>query len=441
MKRLFLALAVVAGCGGAPPTKVMTAVIDPAPANVERFHREEADLLRALSTFDPRLALRIGTHPSDAELRKAAMSALIAGDSSLVVHEGALDVFSFESRARGLEAAAKSAEGWTYPLAGEAKLERDLVKRLIVEEKARLSEERRLPASASELVRALVVTWAPAATPEALKAKDDWLTRRMDDVRESLTNDVLTTVELNELDDALDPLERLTVGYSGTAASLARLRIALAQVHPASIPLGTWAEVQSAGLSHLGVKIDLTTLRAELERVRSGLHELIALENKGVSRVDQSAGKERAERLVLIEGTCRNAQGIRSLGPSPERAPICGLLGALATPDLNGNDVLRRVLHDDLTVALWALAIHGDKLEPRRAAEKYRIESGIPPEREVRLLRRAVVRPVSVLGVGLAVTMLDTVSAERWLAFGDAPLDVIATELTFARAPLASPRP
>lgn len=434
MKRAFLLLAVVAGCGGAPPAKVATLTIDPSPANAVRFHEEEGQVLRALSAVDARLALRMGTSPSDAELSKETMSALVAGDSSIVVHEGALDVFSFESRARGLEAAAKSAKAWTYPLAGDAKLERDLMMRLIAEEKARLSEEKRLPTSASELVRALVLTWSAAPTPAALQEKDGWLARRMDDVHASLKNDALTTIELNELDDALDPLERLTVGYTGTAAALARLRIALGEAHPSPAPLASWADVQALGLAHLGVKLDLASLRTELERVRSALHDEIDRENKAISHADLQAVQARAEPIVLVEDKCGAGQGVRSLGPSPERAPICGLLRALSKPGEGGTAILRAV-HDDATVALWALAIHGEKLDGKRAAEKYRLESGVPFEREVRLLRRAVVRPISVLGVGWATTFLvrenqpRAALAARWLAFGDAPLDVIAAEL------------
>ncbi len=445
MKRAFLfaALAIVAGCGGLPPAKVATLVIDPAPANVERFHREEGELLRALSAVDARLAHRMGTNPSEAELSRATMSAVMAGDSSIVVHEGALDVFSFESRARGLEAASKSAEAWTYPLAGEAKLERDLVKRLIAEEKARLSEEKRLPTSASELVRALVLTWSAAATPAALKEKDGWLAQRMDDVHASLKNDALTTLELNELDDALDPLERLTVGYTGTAAALARLRIALAEVHPAASPVATWDEVQSAALAHLGMRIDLVSLRSDLERLRADFSVEIKREKSSLPRTDAEL------KEVLADDTCDGHDGVRAFRAPPERSGICGLLRSFVGSRLLESHLgERRVLHDEVTVALWALAIHGDRMDPRKAAEKYPLTTGFPVDREARLLRRAVVRPVSVLGVGWAATfLLETHPeaqdlADRWLAFGDAPLDVIATELVIpasARTPRASP--
>jgi hypothetical protein len=340
-------------------------------------------------------------------------------------------VFSFEARARGLDAAAKSADGWTYPLSGDAKLERDLVERFIAEEKARLSEEKELPASASELVRGIVATWSEAATPEALKGRDRWLMRRVDDVRDSLKDDVLTTVELNELDDALDPLERLTVGYTGTAAALARLRIALSQLHPVPTSLTKWSDVQSTAVAHLGVKLELDALRTDLERIRLQLREGTPAALKGTE-----------ERRVLVDGTCGGSQGVRAFGPPPERAPICGLLQALAFGDVSS-------LADDVTVALWALAIHGEGLDPKRAAEKYRLASGVPFDREARLVRRAVVRPVSVLGVGWAITLLVRENkpqfdlAKRWLAFGDAPLDVIAAELgsTSARGPRAFPRP
>ena len=425
---------VLAGCASAPAAPPLAPpMVDTSAANAERLHRDEAALFRALSTIDPRLALRMGTNPSEAELSKTAMSAVIAGDPSLVLHEGALDVFSFEARARGLDAAAKSADGWTYPLSGDAKLERDLVKRFIAEEKARLSEEKKLPASASELVRGLVVTWSAAPTPEALKGKDRWLTRRVDDVHESLKDDALTTLELNELDDALDPLERLTVGYSETAAALARLRIALSQLHPAPTSLSTWSDVQNAAAAHLGAKIERDVLRTDLERIRLQLHEAPRL---------PEAPQGARERHVLVDGMCGGSQGVRAFGPSPERAPICGLLQAFVSGDVSS-------VADDVTVALWALAIHGERLDPKRATEKYRLDSGIPFDREARLVRRAVVRPVSVLGVGWAITLLvrenkpQIDQAKRWLAFGDAPLDVIAAELgpTFAREPRAFPRP
>ncbi len=431
MKWFVLGVALAGCAAAAPAAKVASPVADTSAANAERLQRDEAALLLALSTIDPRLALRFGTNPSEADLSKTAMSAVIAGDTSLVVHEGALDVFSFESRARGLEAAAKTADGWTYPLSGDASLERDLLKRLISEEKARLSTEKKLPASASELVRGLVATWSEAATPEALKGKDGWLMRRVDDVRESLKSDVLTTIELNELDDALDPLERLTVGYSDTAAALARLRIALSQLHPATSSLTTWSDVQNAVVAHLGVKLELAALRKDLERVR--------LELRAAPRTPE-VPTGATERRVLVDGKCGGPAGVRSFGPSPERAPICGFLEAVLSGDVSS-------LADDVTVALWALAIHGERLDPKRATEKYRLESGIPLDREARLVRRAVVRPVSALGVGWAATLLVRENkpqidlAKLWFAFGDAPLDVIAAQFTFARGPRAFPRP
>jgi hypothetical protein len=105
-------------------------------------------------------------------------------------------------------------------------------------------------------------------------------------------------------------------------------------------------------------------------------------------------------------------------------------------------------LHDDVVVALWSLALHESRATPARAVETSRL-LGAYPDHEARLIRFAAARPVAAIGAGLAASMLagslDSDLVARWLAFGDAPLDIARRELavpaTSSPSGPASPRP
>ncbi|WP_394844391.1 hypothetical protein LZC95_45980 [Pendulispora brunnea] len=402
--------------------------------NAARFARDEDALLGDLAAVDARLARRAGVVAKEADVRKNVMGAILAEDSTLEVgDEGALDLFSFEARARGLEAASQRARGWTYPLAKDSELERRLLVRLIDEEKARVAEEKALPRSASELVRGMVACWVPPANQEAGKARDKWLARRLTDVQASLKDGALTKFEANELDDSLDALERLTTGYGESSVAMARLRVALDQVRPASDPTNDGESVRRGVRTHLGLATD-AAMFTRMERAEKELRKALSASNAGRSEAEMRTIEADALARVLVEGRCQgNGSRLRSRTPPPERAYVCGSLRRMAdatSPQARAAALM--ALHTELVVALWTSPIHFGQDAPYRAANKLRPLMPIPPEREVRLLRVAAVRPVAALAVGWAAVLLTEAGpdaagtrASRWLAFGDAPLDIV----------------
>jgi len=431
-----LSASLASGCagGGRGDARTPRAAGEAGSENAARFSHDEEALLGDLAALDARLARRTGVAAKEADVRKNVMGAILAEDATLKVgDEGALDLFSFEARERGLDAASRRARSWTYPLAKNGELERRLVVRLVDEEKARVGEEKALPRSASELVRGVVACWVPPSGEEASKERDRWLARRLNDVRASLKDGALTKFESNELDDSLDALEHLTSGYAESAAGIARLRVALDQVKPATDPTHDGEAVRRAARMHLGVDID-AELFARMERAEKELRKAISTANAARSEGEMRAIEADALDRVLVEGRCQgDGSRLRSRTPPPERAYVCGALrraeGAAAP---RAQMAALMALHTELVVALWTSPIHFGQDAPYRAANKLRPMMPIPPEREVRLLRVAAVRPVSALAAGWAAVLLsrdgiDGVRprAARWLAFGDAPLDVI----------------
>jgi hypothetical protein len=120
--------------------------------------------------------------------------------------------------------------------------------------------------------------------------------------------------------------------------------------------------------------------------------------------------------------------------PSDERAAICAALRAIAggielgAPLAPTKIAAAAALHDEVLVALVALGA-----QPRPG-----FSFGADDDVGVRLRRLAAARPDVPVGVAMALEMVFRAPggaarrAERWLAFGDAPLDVVEREL-FAR--------
>ncbi|HWL87218.1 MAG TPA: hypothetical protein VNO21_15540 [Polyangiaceae bacterium] len=407
---------------------------EPGSENSARFARDEETLFSELSAIDARLARRTGVAAKEADVRKNVMGAILAEDTTLEVgDEGALDLFSFEARARGLDAASQRVRSWTYPLTKDSELERRLLVRFVDEEKARVAEEKALPRSASELVRGVIACWVPPGSPESTQERDKWVAGRLDDVRSTLKDGALTKFESNELDDSLDTLEHLTAGYPQSAAALARLRVALDQVKAAKDPTHDGDAVERAVRVHLGLAAD-AAMFAWLEGAERDLRKAISTANAARTEAETRAIETEALDRVLVEGGCQgNGSRLRSRTPPPERAYVCGTLRTLLdadSPKARAATVL--ALHAQLVVALWTWPIHFGQDAPYRAANKLRPMMPIAPEREVRLLRVAAVRPVAALAAGWATVLLTRGGidgahdrAARWLAFGDAPLDIV----------------
>jgi hypothetical protein len=116
------------------------------------------------------------------------------------------------------------------------------------------------------------------------------------------------------------------------------------------------------------------------------------------------------------------------------------------------------LLHDEVMLAVWALAFGRDQL-PEALSKKWALLAGAT-EDERRLVQLAGARPVVAVTTGLAAAVLampyvdderawppapasDPEAAMRkratmWLAFGEAPVIVVASDVL---APAASPLP
>jgi hypothetical protein len=411
-----------------------------------RFAEWERSVLTALATVDPRLSLRLRIVPTEADVQRAALGAILAEDKGVRLLDGRADIFSFDERARELGAI----ETRLHELPREAAagdeaafeaMEAELLARMVKEELARVSEERRLPRSGSELLRGVRATWIAPSTMSEVRDRDEWLAARVDEIRDSLGGAELRAVEISELEDALDPVERLAdpTGFARSEAAIARLRIALG-AERATPSGGIGWEALSAGLSvHLGIHDPEVALRSELERTEVRLRD----EATGrLSRLPEQSAREirrAGAEILLVDGVCDGRSGrspIRGAGPPPERAPLCGALRAIseAKTDTEALAALLAV-HDAVAVARWALSIHLDDRDAAQAPHGQTLLSDVPPEREGRFVRFAATRPLACVAVARMASLLDMDAAEsrqarakRWLALGDAPLDFVAKE-------------
>ncbi len=438
---VLLAALAFSGCAAEPRPALVTATTVEVPASTDlgahlvELRDVERRVLALLAASDPRFARRAGG-ASEKDRHAAVVKALAAGDPDAAVEDGALDAFSFTARQRAVDAAAELAAGAPDGGAGpgaqqtqQAQSERAALLALVAAERFRLGEERDLPRGASALVRSLVETWEPAPTsPEATKARDARVARRLDEVRASLEGQA-SRVSLAELDDALDPLERLASpsDYGKTAKALAALRPALdAAATHAFADEGSWPQLQAALRAYLGVDASPEDLRAQLQRNESALRGQ-AKELVGSSRAYEHDLARRADELTLRDQPCfstASASPVLVLYASPERAPSCRAAQAFAgPPDGPEHDAAVVALHDATVVALWSLAIHVDHAPESQATASVHTFFGADPDHEARLVRFAVARPVAAIAAGLAAGP----------AAGPAPIS--------SKPPPASPRP
>jgi hypothetical protein len=376
--------------------------VDPAKERA-RFEEEETRALRLLAAADRRIALRAGITPTDDEKHKTGMGAILSEDPTTVLLDGTPDPMSFEARKRALDSAEK-----TVSPGSEPRDERLLFKRFIAEERMRLARERRLPQSASDVVRAIVETWTPPPTMDAAGGRDQWLAQRLDDIRASLSNATLTTDERDELEDALDPLEKLANGLNGSMKSLTELRLALGRVQTAPSHAPDEKELFAEIQAYLGWEQGKTALVAALEQLEK---ELRAEVEPSLTSLDAKSRRDLGERVaaLLTSTACdrREVSGsmLRSMRPPPERAGACAAAAELCA----AGDVKRALaplvaLHEWTVLALWAI---------RGAPLGARFVSDVEPDKKSDLTRMAFVRPVVAVGAALYARELFRASLEE----------------------------
>jgi hypothetical protein len=450
----------VYGCAGVVPAprneKVGTAQNDDRNA-AQRFAAWERSVLTDLATVDPRLSRRLRLAPTEAEAEHATLGAILEEDKGLHVLDGRADIFSFDARARELAAISKRTETRPRtPAAGDESdfesLEAELLSRMVSEERARVNEERRLPRSGSDLLRGIVGTWTLPSGMSEVKERDEWLAARLDELRASAVRAPLRAVEISELEDALDPLEHLTdpQGFARAEGAIARLRIALGAEHAATTGGVGWPALSEGLTVHLGVREPESVLRAEIGRTESRLRDEATTRLLPIPEVGAKAITSAAAELVLVERECDGREGkspIRSAGPPPERSAVCGALRTIAEATTPSEALAALIAeHDAVAIAQWALAIHLDDRDAEHAPEGHRLLGDTPPEREARLVRFAATHPIACIGVARMASLLDSHGKEnrhalamRWLAYGDAPLDLVERELSAHDSPQDTP--
>ena len=438
----------VANPGGARAPDVTRASHADDDRRVASFDRDETLAMSWIAAADPRLAARERAGgavaiPDGEVLKQIGMEAVFAEDATAEIHDGSLDLFAFRARARALEQAAQRVGAASEPLPETAagppespgivtrpRLERELLARLIEEEQARAGEEAQLGDASGDLVRAIVSTWTPPATPEDWTRRDVWVGKHLLEIRDSLRLRRPRTGP-PDLDVALYPLERLLapLPFPRGSAAIAEVRVGLDDDMRTVPPIVVPERLLREAKVHLGVTLDATSLPARFDQTAAQLTDLAsaALAASGAGR---PALEARARELLLVEGPCPGVMGtrVRSMAPPPERAAICGALHALIEEPLPGAALI--ALHDDL---LLAAAAFTTSPPPRTGLLCH------PDDDVVDGLRRAArERPIVAVGVALAAELLyGTEGADArlhaWRALGEAPLDVVAREGGAAR--------
>jgi hypothetical protein len=405
-------------------------------ARTADFARVEDEAIDWLVAADPRIAARTGTTAREDVLEKIGFEAMLAEDTTAQIRGASLDLFAFRARARAIDEAGKVVAAYrgsppeTGPVGSalaRPRLERELLGRLVEEERERTADEAKLGDAAGDLVRGIIATWAPPGTPQEVPDRDVWVSKHLLEVRDSL-RDPRPRTGPPDLDMALYPLERLLapLQFPRGSAAIAQVRMAIDEDMRSVPKVDSPERVARAARVHLGVAVDPAALPARLERLEARLREL-------AERVLQEAGPDarpslegRARELLLVERPCPPVPDsrVRSMAPPPERAAICGALRAL-TEETAPAAVLV-ALHDDVLLSLVAV---GSPPPPRTRLLSH------PPDDDVAALERASrERPVVALGAALAAELLYAGEGSEgriaaWRALGEAPLDVVAREL------------
>jgi len=428
------ACASASGSPVAPPSA--SPAVDTDRAHSAAFIRAEDEAIGWLAAADPRLALRADTTAPESILKRVGLEAVLAEDATAVIRGGSLDLFAFRARAHALDQAASALAAFQEPLAEAGplgsglerpRLERELLDRLIAEERRRAKDEANLGEASGDLVRGIVATWTVPAAPQESLDRDIWVSRHLLEIRESLREPRPVTGPL-DLDVALYPLERLLapMQYPRGSAGVAEVRMAIDEDMRAMPKVDAPDRLAQAAKAHLGVDIDPAVLALRLQKIEQRLR---ALADHVLSSAPAGSANEiaaRARDLLLVERPCAPVRDtrVRSMAPPPERSAICGAVRALAEEGAPSAALV--ALHDDVVLSLCSVL-------PSPVYRSHLLSQ--PEDEDIEALQhKARERPLLALGVALAAEILySTEGTEQrlraWQALGEAPLDIVAREV------------
>jgi hypothetical protein len=441
--RAALHLAVLATSGLGCASAASQGLVARSPADdgregVAAFAQTEARGIDALAAVDPRLARRFDTHPSSNALQTIGTAAVLAEDATATMRGGSLDLFAFKARAAALsrldvEVAKSSA---ALPEVGDPagpvarpRLERELLVRAIVEERARAAEESALGDAAAPLVRAMVELWSPGDTAADWHDTDVWVMERLLLIRDSYAT-AETRTAASDLEPALFELEKLLVPmqFGKSAFALTQLHAALDKDSRTTPLAMSPSELSARARVHLGFGVTPTTT-SELARAAAQLEPIVARGLAGLAEGDRVAIEKEARSLLFAEAKCPPVvrSRMRSASPPPERSAVCNVL-TLAQRAAASTAALM-ALHDEIVVSTWALAPPSPRAH--LGTFSFRVDDDLADT----MKELAASRPLVPLAAGLVAAFLYRDVAEapnvaaRWQSIGEAPLDVVEREI------------
>ena len=444
MRTVLLAamLGCLVSCAGAPRAARAPLASSAGVRDGAAFAAWEARWLADLGATDPRIAMRLPVRPGAEALERVAVEAVVQGDKDLGVLGGAINPFSFTARARRLRALREELDRLPDDGLAASRDERGLLARLLDGEDLRIVSEAASPESASERVRAIVAGWGHPASPREVDEREHEAEHGLRAVLEDVTAGKLQGPRVTELEDALDPLERLAPaeGYPETTRLLTSLRVELGRLHPQAPAWPTPPPLAIRLDVYLGFRQDAHALRARLEVEEASLRSDAKARLAGMPEQAVSEVLAPAAAHVAAESTCGTPPGaslVRAMIPPPERALVCDALRLVADAASPTDELIATVaLHDDVAIALWAIELDRGATDLEATRLAHPLMASVSSNRQDRLLRGALATPARAIAAGLAAALLDSggpagrrLRASRWLAFGDAPFDVVTDYL------------
>lgn len=371
-------LLAAAGCKVAsPPVAAAPAV----GATMENVLAAQAETFRELAAADARFARRASAMPTRVDLARA-MQASVAAEEPAGLLSGAPDPLTRAPRQKALEAATARIAGLA-PTAPDARGALALLRAVIREERARFTREAKLPDASVRLIHALAAAPPPLSNEERAQ-NDAVLTRRLGEIEDSL--DAADSLDGDSIEDALDQLEpQVTSIYPEATKALTSLRLASSLDLPP--PSGTRAIPVLAVALPIGTKAAWVAHR---ERIRT---ELLQWQSAADS-VRASDREREATELVLGRSPCGATPS--PLAPPPERTFGCSALARGAEEPL----LLTLVVHDLLTLGLWAIELSEERSNYRRVLSQYAMAGRVPADVGGKLARNVAAAPEAALRAG-----------------------------------------
>jgi len=293
-----------------------------------------------------------------------------------------------------------------------------LTEELIDEELARVEDEAQdLARSSVDLLPALLASNAP----------DEWIALRVDQLREALVQQGISSYERDEL---LVILDEAPWRAAPASDSLSRLRAMLHKINSVPYPmLEKWAFEHRVGFQ-VRAWMPADRVLPTLEKTERTLRAQLDAAMSVIAPAARTAIERRAIAALATQKTLKPRTPGRTacdLAPPPERARIVALAADLAhASDEPAEIALVIALHEIVATACIAYALHAHAEQTCTR----RIE--LTPDDDAREMRIAANHPISAIAnaLGAALLVEDGAAralprARRWTRFGDAPLHII----------------